>query len=57
MSELSIPEIKEKISLVEKDIERLRSSGGDLKHVSALSEYKLYLEDELKLLKNEQQNR
>lgn len=57
MSELSILEIKEKISIVEKDIERLRASGADLKHITVLSEYKSYLEDEIRILKNEQQNR
>ena len=54
MSELTIPELKEKIAMVDKDIERLRSTGADLKHISALTEYKSYLEEDLKLLQHEQ---
>jgi hypothetical protein len=40
--------IQEKIEQVTKDLKELQSTGGDVRKVEALTEYKKYLEDELK---------
>lgn len=48
MSELSITELKEKLEQVKKD---LANETG--RKFEVLSEYKAYLEDEIKFLKNE----
>jgi hypothetical protein len=40
--------IQEKIEQVSKDLRELQSSGGNVRKVEALTEYKKYLEDELK---------
>jgi hypothetical protein len=55
---LSIKELKEKISKVEQDLRKLAEQGGTIQAVSTLSSYKEYLEDELKILEqNERANR
>ena len=43
-------EYEEKISLIDKDIERLRKEAGSERQLSALIEYRDYLKDELKQL-------
>ena len=53
MSELTIEELQDKIAKVVIDIEALRNTGESSKKLEILSEYKEYLEDELKFLKNE----
>lgn len=53
MSELTIEELQDKISKVIIDIEALRNTGESSKKLEILSEYKEYLEDELRFLKNE----
>jgi hypothetical protein len=40
--------MQEKIEQVTKDLKELQSSGGNVRKVEALTEYKKYLEDELK---------
>ena len=40
--------IREKIEQVTKDLRDLQSEGGNVRKVEALTEYKKYLEDELK---------
>ena len=57
MSDLTIQELKEKLAMIDKDIERLRSSGADLRHITVLGEYKDYIQDEIKFLENEQRKR
>ena len=53
MSDLTIQELADKIKKVEKDLEELRLTGNASRKLEVLSEYKEYLEDELKFLKNE----
>lgn len=52
MSDLTIQELKEKIAMVEKDIERCHNNVGAIKKFEVLTEYKKYLEDELQFIKN-----
>lgn len=40
--------LKEKIEQVTKDLRELQADGGNVRKVEALSEYKKYLEDQLK---------
>jgi hypothetical protein len=56
MNELSIADIASKIQQVTLDLDLLRSSGEAGRKLEILSEYKSYLEDELKMLKNEQRS-
>jgi len=54
MSEqLTILDLQEKIEKVKVDLESLRTTGESSRKLEILSEYKEYLEDELKFLKNE----
>jgi hypothetical protein len=50
--QLSSQELKDKISFVDADIIKLQSEGGSDRKISALTEYKDYLKDELKNLEN-----
>ena len=56
MSDLTIQELADKIKKVEMDLEELRLTGNASRKLEVLSEYKEYLEDELKFLKNEARN-
>jgi hypothetical protein len=47
MTDLTIPELEEKIARVAGDIKKFESAGEDLLKISALQEYKKYLEYEL----------
>lgn len=40
--------IQEKLETVTKDLRELQSTGGNVRKVEALTEYKKYLEDELR---------
>lgn len=51
---LTIEALKEKIARVDVDIEELRRTGDASRKTEVLSEYKKYLEDELKFLKDEE---
>jgi hypothetical protein len=57
MNDLTIPELKEKIERVKQDLERLRLTGDASRKLEILSEYKSYLEDELKVLQKEQRDK
>jgi hypothetical protein len=57
MNDLSLKELQEKIDKVTKDIEGLRSTGDSSRKLEVLTEYKKYLEDELRFLKNEKNGR
>jgi hypothetical protein len=57
MNDLTIPELKEKIERVKQDLERLRLTGDASRKLEILSEYKTYLEDELKVLQKEQRDK
>jgi hypothetical protein len=56
MNELSIADLTEKVNRVTLDLESLRTSGEAGRKLEILSEYKSYLEDELRMLKNEQRS-
>ena len=53
---LTTDAIKEKLKQVDIDIEELRSTGDASRRLQVLSEYKEYLQDELKFLQNEERN-
>ena len=53
MSDLTIKDLEEKIAMVQKDLDGLMATGGAGRKLEVLSEYKAYLEDEIKFLKNE----
>lgn len=52
MNALTSEELKEKIEMVKKDIELLRSTGETGRKLEVLCEYREYLEDELRFIKN-----
>lgn len=52
MSELTAKELKEKIAMVEKDLQRLQASGADIRQISVLTDYKDYLKEQLLLAEN-----
>ena len=54
MNSLTIVDLKEKIAKVVVDLEALRTTGESSRKLEILSEYKSYLEDELKMLQREQ---
>lgn len=54
MSDLTIDEMKQKIERVKTDISRLSASGKAGRELEALTEYQAYLEDELKMMQNDQ---
>jgi hypothetical protein len=56
MNELSIADLTSKIQQVTLDLDLLKNSGEAGRKLEILSEYKSYLEDELKMLKNEQRS-
>lgn len=56
MSDLTIQELKAKVKKVEQDIESLRLTGEASRKLEVLSEYKAYLEDEVRFLENEARN-
>ncbi len=56
MSDLTLEDLAQKIEKVKQDIEALRLTGDASRRLEVLSEYKDYLEDELKFLKNEKRN-
>ena len=53
MSDLTIKDLEEKVKMVIKDMEALRLTGDASRKLEVLTEYKEYLEDEIKFLKNE----
>ena len=57
MNDLTIEEYKAKIARVIKDIEGLRLTGDSSRKLEILSEYRSYLEDELRMLENEKRSR
>jgi hypothetical protein len=52
MTDLSISELKEKVDRVTADLQKLRSSGADSRQLEVMSDYLLYLKDELKQSQN-----
>lgn len=55
-SALTIEALKEKIAKVIVDMEELRRTGDASRKLEVLSEYKEYLEDELKFMQREQRS-
>lgn len=54
---LDIPALEDKIKKVEIDIDNLNSLGKGGRQLEVLAQYKEYLEDELRILKNDQNSR
>lgn len=50
---MSIDDLTEKLALIDKDLERLRKEAGNDRQLSALVEYRDYILDEIKTLKND----
>jgi hypothetical protein len=51
---LTVQALREKIAKVEVDMQELRSTGDASRKFEVLSEYKAYLEDELRVLQDEE---
>lgn len=58
MTDVTIQDLEEKIKRVEEDIKKLVSEGGDNagRKIEVLSEYKAYLQDEIKVMKDEERS-
>jgi hypothetical protein len=56
INDLSITDLEAKIKQVVTDLEILRSSGESSRKLEILAQYKEFLEDDLKALKNEQRS-
>lgn len=54
MSDLSISEMKEKLAMVERDLETLRKQGSSGRKLEVLSEYRDYIKDEIRMLEIEE---
>lgn len=54
---LNKEELLEKIKIVEADLQKLHGSGADSRKLEVLSDYKSYLQDELKMLEDENRSR
>ena len=55
-TDLTIEALREKIAKVDVDMQELQATGDASRKFEVLSEYKAYLEDELRVLKNEKRN-
>lgn len=56
MSSLTIAELKDKLSIIDKDLEKLRLTGESGRKLEVLSEYRDYIKDEIKFLENEEKS-
>jgi hypothetical protein len=54
--DLTIPAMEEKIAKVKEDLKHLQSQGTIDRRFEVLSEYLSYMEDELKMMKEEARN-
>jgi hypothetical protein len=54
---LTKEELLEKIKVVEADLQKLRSDGADARKLEVLGDYKVYLQDEIKMLENDNRSR
>lgn len=57
MSDLTVSELKEKLKIVDIDLQSLRDSGTSSRKLEVLSEYRAYIEDEIKFLENDNRSR
>ena len=53
MSDLTIDELKAKLKVIDQDLDLLRSTGDASRKLEVLTEYRAYIEDEIKFLENE----
>jgi tRNA uridine 5-carbamoylmethylation protein Kti12 len=53
MNELNVSDLEKKIKQVEEDLKRFVSDGGTTRQIDVMTEYKDYLLDQLKELKND----
>ena len=53
MSDLTIQDLKDKLSMIDKDIEKLRGEAGNDRKLAVLNDYRDYIKDEIKFLENE----
>ena len=53
---LTIQELKDKLIMIEKDLETLRMTGESGRKLEVLAEYKEYIRDEIKFLENEEKS-
>lgn len=56
MSELTVKDLKAKLLIIEKDLESLRREGGSIRKVEVLTEYKSYIQDEIKMREDEERS-
>jgi hypothetical protein len=57
MSDLTVADLKEKLKIIDQDLDALRSTGDASRKLEVLSEYRAYIEDEIKYLENENKSR
>jgi hypothetical protein len=50
---LTVQELKDKLVMIEKDIEALRLTGESGRKLEVMAEYKEYIRDEIRFLENE----
>jgi hypothetical protein len=53
MASLTVVQLKEKLAMIDKDIASLRGEVGNERKLQVLSEYKEYVQDEIKQIENE----
>jgi hypothetical protein len=53
MASLTVAQLKEKLAMIDKDIASLRGEVGNERKLQVLSEYKEYVQDEIKQIENE----
>lgn len=54
---LTVQQLKEKLEMIDKDLSKLKSEPFNDKKISILSEYREYIEDEIRMLENENRSR
>lgn len=54
MSSLTITELKDKLAMIERDLEDLRKQGESGRKLEVLSEYRDYIKDEIRMLEIEE---
>ena len=57
MSDLTIEDLKEKLKVIDQDLETLRSMGDSGRKLGVLTEYRDYIKDEIKFLEDENRSR
>jgi hypothetical protein len=56
MKELSVSDLEKKIAQIEDDLKKFVNDGGKTRQIDIMTEYKDYLLDQLKELKNDLRN-